>query len=70
MNRAEINSLLTEKSKKADNSKAVLVRFDIDLYAKAQKKLSRMIDEAADRRDTGSISIHNVVIEALRTYVE
>jgi hypothetical protein len=58
------------EKKGVPKDKAVMVRFDLDLYAKAQKKLSRMIDEAADRGNTATISIHAVVIEALKAFVE
>jgi hypothetical protein len=57
-------------SKNKPTSKAVVVRFNLDLWAKAQKKLSRMIDEAADSGNTATISIHSVVIEALKDFVE
>ena len=66
-----VNSAATAILQQAiDNKKAVNVRFPPDLWLKAQKKLSRMIDEAADRGDTSTISIHSVVIEALRAFVE
>jgi hypothetical protein len=52
-----------------EDKKSVMVRFPADLWIKAQKKQSRMIDEAAKRGDTSSISIHSVVIEAVRAFV-
>jgi hypothetical protein len=49
--------------------KNVMVRFPPDLYVKALKKQSRMIDEAADKGETWNISIHSVVLDAVRVFV-
>jgi hypothetical protein len=66
-----VNSKVDAILRKAiDNKKAVVVRFPPDLWLKAQKKQSRMIDEAADRGDTSTISIHSVVLEAVSAFVE
>ena len=55
--------------KAIDDKKAVMVRFPPDLWAKAIKKKNRMADEAADKGNFENISIHSVVIEALRAFV-
>lgn len=66
----EVNSKADAILRKAINEKGkdVMVRFPPDLYVKALKKQARMIDEAADEGQTG-ISIHSVVIEAVRAFV-
>jgi hypothetical protein len=46
-----------------------MVRFPPDLWVKAIKKKNRMADEAADHGNFENISIHTVVIEALRAFV-
>lgn len=57
-------------NKEKPTTKAVVVRIDLDLWAKAQKKLARMIDEAAESGNTATISIHSVVIDALKAFVD
>jgi hypothetical protein len=66
-----VNSTASSILRNAINQKGkdVMVRFPADLYVKALKKQARMIEEAADQGQTG-ISIHSVVIEALRAFVE
>jgi hypothetical protein len=59
------------RSKVVDTQgKNVMVRFPPELYVKALKKQSRMIDEAADKGNNSKISIHSIVIDALRAFVE
>jgi hypothetical protein len=53
---------------KGDPRKAVMVRFEPELWAKAIKKKNRMSDEAADNGIFENIPIHTVVIKALEAF--
>jgi hypothetical protein len=65
-----VNSRAGEVLRKViDDKKSVMVRFPPDLWVKAIKKKNRMADEAADHGNFENISIHTVVIEALRAFV-
>jgi hypothetical protein len=64
-------TILKSKSTKGDKSiKSVLINIPNALYAETKHKQARMISEAAENGDTSLVSIHTVVLAALRSFVE
>jgi hypothetical protein len=52
-----------------NNGKDVNVRFPLDLYLKTLKRQGRMIEEAAENGSIANISVHSIIIDAVRSYL-
>jgi hypothetical protein len=66
-----VNSKAAAILQKAVESKGkdVNVRFPLDLYLQALKRKGRLTEEAAERGEIANISVHSIVIDAVRAYL-